>query len=206
MTPIESLTLARLLDDLAAKTPAPGGGAVAAAVGALSGALSGMVIAYSLGKASLEEHREDLEAAERKLRTARGLLLALAHEDAEAFALLSELRKLPEGDPRRAAELPAAERAVLAAPRATLGAALDLLRLLETLAPITNRWLHSDLAVAAVLAEATARSAAWNVRVNLPIVGDRAERDALEREIASMTGDAAERAARVERACAGGGS
>lgn len=203
MSPIETLTLTQLLDDLAAKTPAPGGGAVAGAVGALAGALGGMVVAYSEGKKSLAEHAEELEAAAKRLRMARSMMLALAHEDAQAYGLLTELKKLPEDDPRRVEQEPEVRAAVLGAPRATLAAAMDLLRLLESLVPITNKWLHSDLAVAAVLAEATARSAWWNVRVNLSLADD-SERSGLVRDGLASLEDARARRERIERACSEG--
>jgi formiminotetrahydrofolate cyclodeaminase len=57
------------------------------------------------------------------------------------------------------------ERAV-EVPRAVLLQSIELLKDFERLAPITNKFLRSDLGIAAVLAEATARSAAWNVRIN----------------------------------------
>ena len=148
---------------------------------------------------------QELESAAKKLRLARGLMLALAHEDAQAYALLTQLRKLPEGDARRVAEEPEVRAAVLGAPRATLAAAMDLLRLLETLAPITNTWLHSDLAVAAVLAEATARSAWWNVRVNLSMAAE-AERQGIVRDGLASLEDARARRERIERACSEGAS
>ncbi len=192
-----------LLESVAAKTPAPGGGAVASAVGALGAALGSMVVAYSVGKKSLAEHRGALEDAAGRLDNARTILLALAGEDAAAFALLTQLRALPGSDPRRIEQEPIARAAVVQAPRSVLAASIDLLRLLESLAPITNRHLRSDLAIAAVLGEATARSAAWNVAVNLPLVDDAGERGALESETARMVADARARAARVEAACAG---
>ena len=49
-------TFTELLDTIASKTPAPGGGYVAAAVGALGAALAGMVLAYSADKQSLATH------------------------------------------------------------------------------------------------------------------------------------------------------
>lgn len=205
MSPIETLTLSQLLDDLAAKTPAPGGGAVAGTVGALAGALGEMVVAYSVGKKSLAQHADEHENAVKRLRMARSLMLALAHEDAQAYGLLSEIRRLPEDDPRRIEEEPEVRAAVLGAPRATMAAAMDLLRLLESLAPITNTWLHSDLAVAAVLAEATARSAWWNVRVNLSLA-DEAERSGIVRDGLASLEDARARRERIERACADGAS
>ncbi len=205
MSPIETLTFAELLDELAAKTPAPGGGAVAGAVGALAGALGGMVVAYSVGKASLSEHQDELESGANRLRAARGLLLALAHEDARAYGLLTELRRLAEDDPRRVSEEAGVEAAVLGAPRATMAAAIDLLRLLESLVPITNKFLHSDLAVAAVLGEATARSAWWNVRVNLSMADEGARKTIVREGLASLE-DARARRERIERACSDGSS
>ncbi|MCA9295269.1 MAG: cyclodeaminase/cyclohydrolase family protein, partial [Phycisphaerales bacterium] len=37
----------------------------------------------------------------------------------------------------------------------------------------TNPMLASDLAIAAVLVESAARSAAWNIRINLPLLRDK---------------------------------
>ncbi len=160
------------LDNIAAKSPTPGGGAVTAAVGALSAALAGMVVSYSLGKKNLAEHQPELERAAARLHKARGLMLALVEEDERAYASVNDLTKLPEGDPRRAAELPAAAAAATQAPLAVMAAACDLLRHFESLAPITNRYLRSDLAIAAVLADAVVRAGRWNVAINLPMLRD----------------------------------
>src|SRR5262245_5876212 len=90
MQPLASYTIADFLEALAARTPTPGGGAVASAVGATAAALARMVVAYSLGKKSLAAHQPALEIAARELDVARALLLRLADEDAAAYALLSE--------------------------------------------------------------------------------------------------------------------
>ena len=188
---------------IAARTPAPGGGAVAAVSGARGAALAQMVVAYSLGKKTPEADRPALERAAGELERVRGLFLALAAEDAEAFARLSELRKKPDGDPERSAGEAEAVDAVVGAPRASLAAACDLLRHIEDLGPITNTRLASDLAVAACQAEAAAKSAAWNIRVNLSLLdGDPARRDAAAGEAERGVRDAAERRERVEAACA----
>ena len=49
---------------------------------------------------------------------------------------------------------------------------LEILDLLQRLLGASNPNLGSDLAVAAVLAEAGCRAAAWNVRANLPLLRD----------------------------------
>lgn len=200
MQPIESMSVRELLDELGAKTPAPGGGAVASMAGGLAAALGGMVIAYSIGKKSLAQHADALEAAARRLLVARNLLLRLAQEDASAYELYSELSRLPEGDERRTRELPAAIQRCVQAPRSVLAASVDVARLLETLAPITNRHLHSDLGVAGVMCEAAARSAAWNVQVNLPLLADAAARETIAGETRHAVDDVRQRVAAIEQA------
>lgn len=200
---LASAPFARFLGALGAKTPAPGGGAAAGAAGAVAAALGRMVVAYSIGRKSLEGHRAALEEAGGRLDRARDLFLMLAEEDAAAYAEFSALQKLPEGDAGRAAREPAAIEACVGAPRAMLAAGVDLLRLLESLCGITNPHLRSDLAVAAVLAEGAASSAAWNVRVNLPLVRDEGRRGSLASDTDRGVEEARERRGRVERACAG---
>lgn len=194
-----------LLASIGAKTPTPGGGAVASAVGALGAALGSMVVAYSVGKKSLIAHQGELEASVAQLARARELLLLLADADVAAYSTLNALQKLPETDPTRVAGWAGAVAGALHAPRAMLATANDLLRLLEKLQPITNAWLKSDLAIAAVLGEACARSAAWNVKINLPLVLDEGERTRLESETDRAVADARARAGAIERACGGEG-
>jgi formiminotetrahydrofolate cyclodeaminase len=133
-----------------------------------------MVVSYSLGKKSLAAHQPELERAAHALEIARNLFLQLGEEDAQAYGLVNELMKLPEGDRRRTAELPSAMLASIQVPLAAMAAASDLLRLCETLVPITNKQLHSDLGIAAELALAAARSSLWNVRVNASFLPDKA--------------------------------
>ena len=202
MSRIGTMSFQAILEGVAAKSPAPGGGAVACATGALGAALAGMVVAYSWGKKSLADHQGALEQAAGALKEARGVLLQLADEDATAYAAVNELQRLPDTDPRRAAQMPAAADRAAQVPLAALAACSNLLRLLESLPPRTNRHLRSDLAIAALLAGAGARAAEWNVRVNTPLIADATRRAAVELASAGLAGDAAARAARVEAACA----
>jgi formiminotetrahydrofolate cyclodeaminase len=155
------------LASIAAKTPTPGGGAVASWVGALSAALAGMVVSYSVSKKSLAEHAGWLAEVQHRLERARTLMMTLAREDEAAYGLVNELMKLPPGDARREAEMPAAVQAAVQVPTAVAAAAVDLLRLYLEVAPRSNTMLHSDLGIAAELALATAASSIWNVKVNV---------------------------------------
>ncbi|MBX3376743.1 MAG: cyclodeaminase/cyclohydrolase family protein [Phycisphaeraceae bacterium] len=198
---IASLPFSGLLAGIAAKTPSPGGGAVACASGALAAALAHMVVAYSIGKKNLLAHQAELESAAASLKRLQGILVELGDEDAQAYSLVNELMKLPETDPRRARELPGALDASIQIPMAAIAACDDLLRLCERLAPITNVYLHSDLAIAAVLGESAARASRWNVAVNVAQLPDEARRTRTLAEADRSLADAAARREAVERAC-----
>lgn len=202
--PIATLPLDALLDAVASKSPAPGGGFVASAVGALGAALAQMALAYSLGKRSLAEHEERNGEAHKRLGHTRDLLLRLAGEDAAAYELVSSLQRLPEGDPRRA-DLAQATMAATQIPLAAAAACTDLLRLCETLTATTSRALRSDLAIASTLAEAGARACRWNVAINLPLLDELGVgapvRERLLPDLDASLADARARLARIEAAC-----
>lgn len=199
------MTLARMkIDDalaaLGSKSPTPGGGAVAGLTGAIAASTGRMVVAYSQGKASLAEHAGELDEAAIQLDRARSLFLQLADEDAAAYGALNDLWRLPKTDPRRNSMLADAADRAASVPASVIAASLSLLRLLESLAPITNPQLASDLGVAAVLGESAARAAAWNVRANVPLLTPERGRQVLQ-EAESGAREAGERAAGIEAAC-----
>jgi len=202
MSSLASLTLADFIAQVGAKTPAPGGGAVACTTGATAAAIAKMVVEYSIGKKNLIEHQPALTLAAATLARLSVMFLALADEDAAAYSLVNELSKLPETDERRMREYPGAAAAAVQAPRAALAAAIDLLRLVDSLAPITNRHLKSDLAIAAILGEAAAKAAWWNVAVNLPLIADENQRGTAESECRAEVEFAAARRASIELALA----
>lgn len=200
MSSFSSQSVTDFLTSVAAKSPTPGGGAVASVVGALAAALAQMVVNYSVGKKNLAAHEPALRAALPRLEIARRLLLQLSDEDAAAYGAVNELSRLPETDARRVAELPAATKASVQVPMAVAAACVDLLRLFESLGPITNRHLRSDLAIAAVLADAAARSSRWNIAVN--VVGlDVVARSTTEADVARLLEESARLRASVENAC-----
>src|SRR5579864_3200336 len=85
-------TIAAFLDQLAARIPAPGGGATAALHAAQAAALLAMVARYSDGP------RYDAELMSRIVTEAdalRGQALALAEADADAFGAVAEAYRLP---------------------------------------------------------------------------------------------------------------
>ncbi|MDX9911820.1 MAG: cyclodeaminase/cyclohydrolase family protein [Phycisphaerales bacterium] len=199
MSSFSDLSLPAYLDRLADKSPVPGGGSVAGVVGASGAALAAMVLRYSIGKKSLLEHDPALRDALARVERARALFLALADEDARAYEPLNAAFRLPE--PERAAAIARAAALAILPPRHTLAAASDALRLLESLPSITNKQLHSDLAIAAVLLDSAARSSRWNIAVNLPLLSEAAARESIERESNELLASCARRCAMIESAC-----
>jgi formiminotetrahydrofolate cyclodeaminase len=186
---IGSQPLGEVLGDIARKSPAPGGGAVASVAGALAAALGGMVLAYSRGRKDLAEHAEIHDALAEFCATAASGLLRLADADAMAYAELNAIQRLEPGDPDRESLPDAAQRCV----DVPLGVQLICISLLEAfvkLAPIANPWLLSDLKIAAILAEAAVRASDCNVEVNAPTLGrtvsPEAERDAQAKSLLAV--------------------
>jgi methenyltetrahydrofolate cyclohydrolase len=172
-------TLAGFLDEVAAKTSAPGGGAVAAVAVALAAALVEMAAQFS-GKQWNEAATAVAEA--RKLRERAA---PLAQADAEAYEAVIAARGGPGYDEAlsRAADVPLA----------VLEAGVAVAELAAELALRGNPNLRGDAATAALLAEASARAAANLVEINLTERnGDR--RVDRARELASAAGAAAKRA------------
>jgi formiminotetrahydrofolate cyclodeaminase len=193
--------LEQYLAALADRTPAPGGGAVAAATLATAAAIAHMAVVFSQGRKSLNAHATLHEQALATLAAMQPRGLAMADDDAAAFATLNGLWQLPEDDPIRQAGWDAAVEAAIAAPMQVIQQAHQLLELLSQLPEATSPMLQSDLAVAAITAEAAARSACWNVRINLSSISDPEQATAHRRAAESTVAACQSLAERVEAAC-----
>lgn len=165
-------TLARFLERVAAETPAPGGGAVAAVVVAMGAALVEMVARFS--------GAGDAVAAAQALRERAA---PLAQADADAYAAFLAARD--EAAHSRTVEVPL-EVAAIGAEVAALAA---------DLAERGNPNLRGDAVAAALAASAGATAGAKLVEINLE--GRADERLARAREYASAASAATARALAV---------
>jgi formiminotetrahydrofolate cyclodeaminase len=170
-------TVEAFLAAAASKQPAPGGGSVAALVGALSAAIGEMVLNYSVGRQDVAAQEGKLQEVLHELTRARQLMLELMAEDQAAYLAFAQIRKEGgPGDPRFAPALLACIRA----PQAVATTAAAILELCDKVSDFINPYLASDMAVCAELAMATTRCALYNVRVNLPDITDEAEQRRFE--------------------------
>src|SRR5262245_51352302 len=92
-----AVTLASFMDRVAAGTPTPGGGSVAAVAGALASSLAVMVANLSIGKKKYAEHADTLRAALHEAERLRVELVTLARRDGEAFDAVMRASRLPQG-------------------------------------------------------------------------------------------------------------
>jgi formiminotetrahydrofolate cyclodeaminase len=175
----QKATIEQFLAATAARQPTPGGGGVTALVGALSAAMAEMVVNYSLGKPDLAQYEDELQEILVKLTRARQMLLQFMAEDQTAYEALSAARKLPEGTGKSQA-FSLALGACIAAPESVAATSMAVLELCGRLIPIANKYLLSDLDVAANLATSTVRCAVQNARANLPEITDPKEREKIE--------------------------
>jgi formiminotetrahydrofolate cyclodeaminase len=157
------LTVAQLLGALAARTPAPGGGAAAGIALALAAALCAMAARYSEARFAFSS--EIAETADRLQTRA----LQLAEEDSLAYAGVLAARRLPAGaspGEREQAVATAMARAV-AVPLEVVEVGAEIARLATVVASEGNPNLRGDALSAVLLAEAAAAAAASLVEINL---------------------------------------
>jgi len=176
-----TLPLAEFITDAARKSPTPGGGSVAAAVGAMGVALGRMALAYTAGKPAYAAHEEQIQVALAEFERASDGFLGLMQEDMAAYEEFSAARKSGDADRQKAAiERATAVPMELIALAGALGARLDEVK------AFTNPQLFSDLQAAAILVAAAARAAAMSAVVNLQALPDRTAAEGLEGRLRLM--------------------
>jgi formiminotetrahydrofolate cyclodeaminase len=181
------MSLGEFVERLSSAEAVPGGGSASALAAALGASLVSMVSGLSTGRPKYAAYEETLTRCGETGRALSAELLDLADRDAIAYAGYAAALKLPRGtDEEQAARRAAIHAAALLAseaPMACVNACTRLAAAAESLAGRSNVNASSDVLVAALLAEAAARGAAENVRINLPATGDGAYADAMDRKL-----------------------
>jgi glutamate formiminotransferase/formiminotetrahydrofolate cyclodeaminase len=196
---------------VASSNPVPGGGSVAAHAGALAAALAQMVAGLTIGKKKYAAVEAEMKEAALKAVALGNQLASLVKRDAEAYALVSEAYKLPkepaDAAARRSETVTNALLKAAEVPLETARAAVEVAQLAALVAERGNSNAVTDAGVAALLAAASAKGAAYNVRVNVQALEDKSKGESLAREAEQLVKKAAEHAERatsiVERALSG---
>jgi formiminotetrahydrofolate cyclodeaminase len=158
---VDPASFEELLDRLAARTPAPGGGAAAAWACALAAGLVEMAASFA----------EDADAAARA-RELRAEVLPLAERDGEAYSAVLAAR-------RAGGDVAAAMAGAAEPPLRIAEAAAETAELAAAIAVTGKSSLVGDAMTGALLAEAAARAAARLAEMDIDAAGPAAPAGAL---------------------------
>lgn len=167
-------TVAAFSAAVASPTPAPGGGSVAAHAAALGAALVQMVAGLTVGRKKYVAVDDEMQRVRTDAEKLAARLHSLVQEDARAYSAVSEAFKLPKDAPERAAVIDAALVGAAQTPLETARACAAVADLALAVAERGNQNALSDAGVAALLAEAACKGAAFNVAINVAAMENRA--------------------------------
>lgn len=175
------------LDAVAAGTPTPGGGSVAALAGGLAAALTTMVARLTAGKPKYAKVEAQMQEAITHAEQLRNRLSAAVDADSVAFDAVMSAMKLPDGtQAEQAARQAAIQAAMLHAAQVPLDvarASLQVLDVARVAAELGNVHSATDAAVAAWMARAAVEGAGLNVRVNAASLSDQVQARTLLEEL-----------------------
>lgn len=106
MKKIQKQTVEEFLDDLASKSPAPGGGSVSALAASQAAALVSMVCRLTIGRKKYAGVEIKIKKILKQSESLRKKLLVLAEKDKQAFLNVIK-RKYSKASLKRAADVPA---------------------------------------------------------------------------------------------------
>jgi glutamate formiminotransferase/formiminotetrahydrofolate cyclodeaminase len=155
------------VETVAAPTPTPGGGSVAALAGALGAALAQMAAGLTVGRKRYLDVGEQAERVIVETESIRRELVAAIAEDAAAFeAVMAVVRNKELDEATRSAALEAATTHAGEVPLRVARLSRDAAALAQTIAAIGNVNAATDAAVGAIMARAAVHGAGLNVKVN----------------------------------------
>lgn len=188
------LTVSEFANETSRESPAPGGGTIAAYMGALGAALGTMVANLSAHKRGWDERWEEFSQWADRGQDIVRRALHLVDEDTEAFNRIMDAFGLPKGtEEEKAARSQAIQDATLYAtkvPLETMKTAYAAFDICRAMAQEGNPASVSDAGVGALAARSAVLGAWLNVRINAASLNDRATADAILAEAKEMAENA----------------
>jgi glutamate formiminotransferase len=165
------MNLREFCNETLSDSPAPGGGSVAALMGALGASLGGMVANLSAGKRGWDDKLEYFSSWAVKAQKLKDEMLSLVDEDTNAFNKVMDAFGLPKGSDQekkaRAAAIESATKYAAEIPLKVMETASKSYELLAEMAEKGNPASISDVGVGVLATRACIEGAALNVRINL---------------------------------------
>jgi glutamate formiminotransferase/formiminotetrahydrofolate cyclodeaminase len=172
-----NMTAKGFANETASESPAPGGGSVAAYMGALGVSLATMVANLSSHKAGWDDRWEEYSGWAEKGQLLKDELLFLVDEDTRAFNKIMDAFGLPKGnDTEKAARTEAiqnATRYAIEVPLRTMKRAFESFAVIRAMAETGNPNSVSDVGVGALCARSAVIGAYLNVKINASGLEDK---------------------------------
>src|SRR5438067_347126 len=184
-------------------SPAPGGGSVAALMGALGVSLGGMVANLSAGKRGWEDKLRYFSDWAVKAQQLKDEMLLLVDEDTAAFNKVMAAFALPKGSAKeksvRLAAIEAANKLAAEVPLRVMQTASKTYDLLGEMASKGNPASISDVGVGLLAVRACIDGAGMNVRINVANLKDKKIRSALSDKLQVVSGESDARFKKISK-------
>jgi glutamate formiminotransferase/formiminotetrahydrofolate cyclodeaminase len=187
---LAKMNLREFCNETLSDSPTPGGGSVAALMGALGASLGGMVANLSAGKRGWDDKLEYFSNWAVKAQQLKDELLSLVDEDTAAFNKVMDAFALPkdlaEEKAARTAAIEEATKYAAQVPLKVMETASKSYALLAEMAEKGNPASVSDVGVGALATRACIEGAALNVKINLAQLKDEKFKAALEEKVGNV--------------------
>lgn len=180
----------KFINQMASRSPVPGGGSAAAFVGSLGAALGSMVGNLTVGKEKYSGVEEDIQILLKKTETLIMQLNQLVDKDAAVFEPLADAYGMPINTAEERAEKDRVlQEALIKAAKVPLAVAecsLESIRILDQYARKGNRLAVSDAGVGVIFCKAAIQGSKLNVMTNLKLMKDEALKSEMKRRMAAI--------------------
>ena len=191
------MNLREFCNETLSDSPAPGGGSVAALMGALGASLGGMVANLSAGKRGWDDKLQFFSDWAVKAQKLKDELLFLVDEDTNAFNKVMDAFGLPKGSDEekkaRSAAIESATKYAAEIPLKVMETSSKSYELLAEMAEKGNPASVSDVGVGALATRACVDGAALNVRINLGQLKDEKVKSDLSKRVEKLRADSESR-------------
>jgi glutamate formiminotransferase/formiminotetrahydrofolate cyclodeaminase len=181
------MDLRQFCNETLSDSPAPGGGSVAALMGALGVSLGGMVANLSAGKRGWDDKIQYFSDWAVKAQQLKDELLFLVDEDTAAFNKVMEAFALPkesaEEKAARSAAIQSANKYAAEIPLRVMETASKAYQLLGEMAENGNPASISDVGVGLLAVRGCVDGAGMNVRINLAGLKDENFKSSLQKKL-----------------------
>src|SRR5688500_14784732 len=197
------MDLRQFCNETLSDSPAPGGGSVAALMGALGVSLGGMVANLSAGKRGWDDKLQYFSDLAVKAQQLKDELLFLVDEDTAAFNKVMAAFGLPkesaEEKTARSSAIQTANKYAAEIPLRVMETSFKAYELLGEMADKGNPASISDVGVGALAVRACIEGAAMNVRINLSGLKEEKVKTDLQEKVRKITADSDSEFAKIHQ-------